>query len=47
MSKALRIKIIDYLRRHDATVKYIDIKAHVLHDKDSVEQRYAFKATLD
>ena len=47
MSKALRIKIIDYLRRHDATVKYIDIKAHVLHDKDSVEQRDEFKATLD
>jgi len=47
MSKALRIKIIDYLRRNDATARYIDIKAHILNEKDSVAQRNELKATLD
>jgi hypothetical protein len=47
MSKALRIKIINYLREHDAVTKYVDIRAHVLNDNDSVEERNELKATLD
>jgi hypothetical protein len=47
MSKALRIKIIDYLRANDADTKYIDIRAHVLNDNDSVNERNELKATLD
>jgi len=47
MSKALRIKIIDYLRTNDATTRYIDIRAYVLNERDSVEQRNEFKSTLD
>jgi hypothetical protein len=47
MSKALRIKIISYLREHDAVTKYVDIRAHVLNDNDSVEERNELKATLD
>ena len=47
MSKALRIKIISYLREHDAVTKYVDIRAHVLNENDSVEERNELKATLD
>ena len=47
MSKALRVKIIDYLRHHDAVTQYIDIRAHVLGGNDSVEQRNELKVTLD
>jgi hypothetical protein len=47
MSKALRIKIINYLRENDAVAKYIDVRAHVLQDTDSVAERNEFKATLD
>jgi hypothetical protein len=47
MSKALRIKIINYLRDNDAVAKYIDIRAHVLQGRDSVAERNEFKATLD
>jgi len=47
MSKALRIKIIDYLREKDATTKYVDIRAELLSSTDSVEHRKEVKATLD
>ncbi|MBW4889850.1 hypothetical protein KXQ82_08990 [Mucilaginibacter sp. HMF5004] len=47
MSKALRIKIINYLREKDAVAKYVDIREHVLSEKDSVEERNELKATLD
>lgn len=47
MSKALRVKIIDYLRHHDAVTQYVDIREHVLSGNDSVEQRNELKATLD
>ncbi len=47
MSKALRIKIISYLREQNAVAKYVDIRDHVLSGNDSVAQRNELKATLD